>query len=256
MRGSRTPARSPHTVVVADHQTDLAALAVSGGTAYWIAGKHDITRAGADGTPAQVLWQTKREAHGLAVLAGVVYWVEKTPQYDDAVMTLANAAGTAREVLHLPAVADLIADGEALFIGLEQGGIVRFDAASGRASLLAGTDSTATLSVDGSFVYWASPREVAAYRVDKQGGIPQRLMLSPGGRSDYIPIKAISASGNRAIWLAHDDFDPLRIAEGDLAGPCVRILWSTVDRTTSTVHADDAGVYWSSGGRVLEQPSH
>jgi hypothetical protein len=246
-------AHGVRAMVVADHQAKPSSLALGGGTAYWIADEHDVTRAGPDGKGPTVIWRTKGQANALAVLGGVVYWAERIPEYDEAVMALGPAPGPPRDVLHLPAVVDVAADGESLFFGLHEGGIVRFDPASARARILAGTDMIASLSVAGPFVYWASPRETVAYRVDKRGGVPQALMVAPRGSLHDVEITAISTSGDRAVWMAKDDFNDARITEGDLSGRCARILWSTVDSTASAVHADDLGVYWGAGGRVLTQ---
>lgn len=247
--------RAAQAAVVAEHQVEPSALAVGGGRAYWIAGKHDITRAGVGGSGPEVIWRTKLEAHGLALLGDVVYWVEKTPEYDDVLMELRSPGGPPRDVLHLSLVLDLVSGGDSVFLGLQQGGVVRFDAASGRARILAGTDSAAHLSVAGSFVYWASPRETAAYRVDRDGGVPQQLLLSPRGSHRDVVITAISISGTRAIWMARDDFNEARIAEGDLSGGCARIGWTTVDSAATSVYADEAGVYWAARDHVLAKPA-
>ena len=253
--GADGAARAAQAVVVAEHQVEPSALAVGGGRAYWIAGKHDVTRTGVGGGGPEVIWRTKLEAHELAVLGDVVYWVEKTPEYDDLLMELRLPGGPPREVLRLSLVLDLVAGGDSVFLGLHEGGVVRFEAASGRARILAGTDSAAHLSIAGSFVYWASPRETAAYRVDRDGGVPQQLMLSPRGAHRDIVITAISTSGNRAIWMARDDFNEPRIAEGDFSGRCARIGWTTVDPAATSIYADEAGVYWVAGNHVLAKPA-
>jgi hypothetical protein len=80
-------------------------------------------------------------------------------------------------------------------------------------------------------------------------------MLSPHVSDRDVVITAISVSGNRAIWMARDDFTEPQIAEGDLSGGCARVGWTTVDPAATTVHADEAGVYWAAGDHVLAEPA-
>jgi hypothetical protein len=89
----------------------------------------------------------------------------------------------------------------------------------------------------------------------RDGGVPQALLLSPHVHRSDVTVTAISVEGNRAVWIARDDFNKPRISEGDLSGTCARINWSTVDESATSAYVDDTGAYWSAGDRVMAKPT-